>query len=760
VDTAPASSSPLTVQITRPVDNAVYSFGSDITITALVSTGGVAVAEVAFYVVGQQLLAVDSTFPYSTVWKSVPIGSYTLRAVASGTDETVASAQVNITVVATPPVIQFNDLGNNSIVRANTDHAIGFRVFPGSYPISVIELYADTQWIGQDIDPPYSITWSAVPLGQHILRAVATTSVGLAYTSAPVSITAVSNIPPAVWITDPLDGAALLEGDIPIRAYGYDQDGAVERVEFFVDDEKLDVLLGGFGSVIWTNVAAGQYSLTARAIDNEGGTSTSAPVRIRVRTIEEADLVRGPYLQIGTPYGVVVKWRTLTPSDSRVRYGTSVNNLHMMAGTDEMITNHELQIEDLSPDTKYYYSIGSSSVVKASGPDCFFVTAPAQPKPTRIWVIGDSGTASDAARSVWQSYQTYTGSRYTDLWLMLGDNAYGSGTDEDYQHAVFEMYPGLLRQTVLWPTLGNHDTPPPYLAIFTLPKGGEAGGVASGTENYYSFDYGNIHFVCLDASWSDRSSSGVMCNWLREDLAQNTKDWIIAFWHQPPYSKGSHNSDGEIDLIQMRENAVPILESFGVDLVLCGHSHCYERSFLLRGHYGFSSTLTSSMILDNGSGRPDDTGAYTKFTTGPAAHQGTVYVVAGSSGWATYGALNHPAMYISWLRMGSLVLDIDGQTLQAKFLRENGDIDDYFSMIKVNSMLRVTALRQAADSVTLTWQSLPGKQYQVAHTPELTSPVWNPVSGSIPSLGNKTTWTHGVAPGSGAGFYRVIELEE
>ncbi len=69
-----------------------------------------------------------------------------------------------------------------------------------------------------------------------------------------------------------------------------------------------------------------------------------------------------------------------------------------------------------------------------------------------------------------------------------------------------------------------------------------------------------------------------MMSWLTQDLAATTKEWIIAFRHYPPYSKGSHDSDTESPLIQTRENALPILEAAGVDLVLSGHGHSYERS--------------------------------------------------------------------------------------------------------------------------------------------------------------------------------------
>ena len=69
-----------------------------------------------------------------------------------------------------------------------------------------------------------------------------------------------------------------------------------------------------------------------------------------------------------------------------------------------------------------------------------------------------------------------------------------------------------------------------------------------------------------------------MAIWLRSDLAVTTNRWLVAFWHHPPYTKGSHDSDAEAELIEMRQNIVPILEAGGVDLVLSGHSHSYERS--------------------------------------------------------------------------------------------------------------------------------------------------------------------------------------
>jgi hypothetical protein len=91
------------------------------------------------------------------------------------------------------------------------------------------------------------------------------------------------------------------------------------------------------------------------------------------------------------------------------------------------------------------------------------------PAPTRVWVLGDSGTANASAAAVRNAYINATGTRHTDLWLMLGDNAYNSGLDSEYQTAVFNMYPTLLRKSVLFSTLGNHDTAQATQFVDTYP---------------------------------------------------------------------------------------------------------------------------------------------------------------------------------------------------------------------------------------------------------------------------------------------------
>ncbi len=400
---------------------------------------------------------------------------------------------------------------------------------------------------------------------------------------------------------------------------------------------------------------------------------------------------RGPYLQVGTPTSIIVRWRTPQATDSCVRYGLTPGQLTERTDDPKLTTEHEVKLGGLTPQTRYYYSIGTTKEVQSGGKDYFFVTSPppGATRPVRFFATGCFGFGNNATRAVRDGLLAFAGDRPPQLWLTLGDNAYFEGTDEQYQEAVFNTYEKVLRNCVLWPALGNHDGRSAdsktqtgvYYDIFSLPRNGEAGGIPSGTEAYYSFDYGDIHFVCLDSYETPREKDGPMMTWLKKDLAAAAASrWKIAYWHHPPYTKGTHGSDKPDELGQMRESAVPILEEAGIDLVLCAHSHNYERSFLIDGHHGRSSTFRPEMLMGAGSGREDAEGPYLKE---PGAHHGAVYVVMGSSGEAWGGGkLDHPAMFLGANVLGSLVVDIADGRMDVRFIRESGDIIDYFTILK------------------------------------------------------------------------------
>ncbi len=394
-------------------------------------------------------------------------------------------------------------------------------------------------------------------------------------------------------------------------------------------------------------------------------------------------ITRGPWLQLGTPTSLRVRWRTDIDSLGRVAYGTSPGQLNSILDDGVSDKDHDIEISGLAPNTRYYYSVGTpGDVLAGDDSEHTFLTAPlpGSSLPLRIWALGDSGTANLRADQVRDAYYAFSGATHTNLWLMLGDNAYPDGTVAQYQAAVFDTYPTLLNKSALFTTRGNHENNAnAYFGLFNLPSNGEAGGIPSGTEAYYAFDWGNVHFVCLDSDSSDRSLGGPMWTWLDADLSSTAQEWIIAFWHHPPYTKGSHDSDTESNLIEMRENFLPRLEDAGVDLVLGGHSHSYERSFLIDGHYGDSSTFVESMKKSQGNGDPEGDGAYNRLD-GP--HRGSVYIVAGSSGKLTTGSpLDHPVMLRNRERYGSVVIDVAGGRMDVTFLTQLGTARDSFTLL-------------------------------------------------------------------------------
>ncbi|MHC4934847.1 MAG: purple acid phosphatase family protein [Planctomycetota bacterium] len=400
-------------------------------------------------------------------------------------------------------------------------------------------------------------------------------------------------------------------------------------------------------------------------------------------------VVRGPYIQQTTETSAILRWRTSAPTDSRVVIGVSPGGNLLTITDPDTVTDHEVLVSGLSTDTLHHYQVGTTTQILAGGgADHHFRTHPpiGSTDPVRIWAIGDAGTADGNQAAVRDAYYAHAGLDSTDVWLLLGDNAYDNGTDAEYQGALFDMYEALLRRTPFWATRGNHENNAGvHYGLCSNPTGGEAGGAPSGTEAFYSFDHGNVHFVCLDSDQSDRSPTGPMLTWLAADLAGNLQPWTIAFWHHPPYTKGSHDSDDPSDsggrMEEMRQNALPILEAGGVDLVLSGHSHCYERSNLIDGHYGLSPTFDPlTMLLDGGDGSPTGNGAYEK-TTG-VANDGAVYIVMGSSGKTGGGTFDHPVMEVSFSQLGSLVIDVQGNTLTGTMLRDTSATPDIFQIVK------------------------------------------------------------------------------
>ena len=401
---------------------------------------------------------------------------------------------------------------------------------------------------------------------------------------------------------------------------------------------------------------------------------------------------RGPYLQSVTTGSIFIKWRTDVASASKVWYGTTQGNLNNVVDLGGSTTDHEVQITGLNSNTTYYYAVGyGSTQLAGDDSDHYFNTTPptSTSQTIRAWVLGNAGHQDSNQRNVRDAFYNYIGNNHIDLMLLLGDNAYDDGTDAEYQLSWFEnMYEDRLINSVMWSCFGNRDggsadsetETGPYYDIFTFPTNAEAGGVASGTEAYYSFDYGNIHFISINTWDIDRDPGEPMITWVQNDVNATTQDWIVAMFHHPPYTGNNGNSsDTHPNESDMREDFVPILEAAGVDLVLSSHHHSYQRSFLINGHHDVSGTWDpNTMGLDLGDGRVDGDNAYYKEVGGI----GTVYMVAGSAGDVGSDPAGYPAMYEAIQDYGSVALEVTDLQMDVKLIRDDNSIGDYFTIIK------------------------------------------------------------------------------
>ena len=437
---------------------------------------------------------------------------------------------------------------------------------------------------------------------------------------------------------------------------------------------------------------------------------------------------RAPYLQLATPSSMVVVWRTEGAIDPVVRFGLSPETLDQRVMGDAIVTRislttnktelkkmearhpewmrlpklhsapaglfqYEARITGLKPDTRYYYGVFDGRR-RLTEPDAsyHFVTHPprGEARSARIWVVGDSGTGREPQHGVHTSMKDFVekDQRPLDFYIHLGDMAYQRGRDVEFQTRFFEMYEPTLRNLVCWPTMGNHEGGTskgtngigPYYDAYVCPTRGEAGGVPTGSEAYYSFDYGRIHFICLDSHDLDRKPTGLMARWLKLDLERTKADWLIAFFHHPPYTKGTHDSDREKQLIEMRTHIMPFLESGGVDLVMTGHSHIYERSMLIDGAYA-TPTVAEGVVLDDAEGNPVTGQPYHK-SAGLTPNGGNVQIVAGHGGTSNGRKGTIPFMRSIWVEHGSVILDIEGDTLRGTMINKFGETRDVFGIVK------------------------------------------------------------------------------
>ncbi len=287
---------------------------------------------------------------------------------------------------------------------------------------------------------------------------------------------------------------------------------------------------------------------------------------------------RGPFIQNTGPTHTEVVWRTPVPSTSTVEFGLTPA-LGRQQTDPAPTTRHALRLTELSPDTLYYYRVRSTAdpdtaisdlrsfrTLKASGPIRFALTA-------------DTGSGWRSQLNIARVLRDLA----PDLVLHAGDVVYPSFTPGLADTHCLSIYQRHMETTPFFFAFGNHDIysgDAAFLDTFHLPTNN-----VTGTEHYYSFDHGDVHFVVLYQPMLNQyllAPGNVQYNWLVADLAASTKPWKLIALHLPLLTSAHHrfdnaNGNGLYDTDELRSILLPIAQQFGVQLIMSGHAHVYER---------------------------------------------------------------------------------------------------------------------------------------------------------------------------------------
>jgi hypothetical protein len=200
------------------------------------------------------------------------------------------------------------------------------------------------------------------------------------------------------------------------------------------------------------------------------------------------------------------------------------------------------------------------------------LTLPVAEGSTRFMVVGDTGTGGREQNELAAVMLRYWQAFPFEFALMMGDNMYGGEKAADYKAKFEDVYKPLLDNKVkFYASLGNHDEANQRFYEHFNMNG----------EEYYNFKKGPASFYALNSNYMDKKQ----LTWLEEKLKGDTSEWKVAFFHHPPYSSGGkHGSSSGV-----REVVEPLFLKYGVNVVLAGHEHFYERVKPQKGIYYFIS---------------------------------------------------------------------------------------------------------------------------------------------------------------------------
>ncbi len=359
--------------------------------------------------------------------------------------------------------------------------------------------------------------------------------------------------------------------------------------------------LGGIGEFIPSTTVANYHSpgfaeeldLTVHADQLRAGTNILAVQAHRdsqgLVCVPEllANFVRGPFIANTTTTGTQIAWRTPVFSSGWVEYGPTPA-LGNIASSPGIGSNHVVTLTGLLPGRVYYYrAFGYNGSQQASSPASSFRTAAAGGG-VSFAVIGDTGSGGLAQFQVAAQLRLQP----IDLVLHVGDIVYPMLSRARVDLRYFSVYASILDSVPFFCTVGNHELYDPTLDLNFQELFYHPTNSMTGTEHYYSFDCGDVHFVSLFVPMMEQydqlpqyalSEGSAQYQWLTNDLASTDKPWKMLFFHQPIRNSALHRNDYSslpeyIYAYQaLQAILMPVIRQYRVDMVFNGHDHDYER---------------------------------------------------------------------------------------------------------------------------------------------------------------------------------------
>ncbi|MFN8009042.1 MAG: Ig-like domain-containing protein [Terriglobia bacterium] len=270
-----------TVTLTSPANGALYAAPAVIVLEASASDPGGSITKVDFYK-GPTLIGTVTSPPYTFTWNGMTSGTYSLTAVATDNTSLATTSNVVNVSVGYAPAVSLTSPTSGSAFGAPASILLTASASDSDGNLIKVDFFQGNQLIGTATSSPYNFTWNNVPVGTYVLSARATDTTGFSTISTNVSITVGTGA--TVTLTTPTGGTTFpAPSNISLAATASDSNGTITRVEFWAGSQ----LMIGYDTTApytysWNNVGTGVYSLTAKAIDSQNITTTSAPVTITV----------------------------------------------------------------------------------------------------------------------------------------------------------------------------------------------------------------------------------------------------------------------------------------------------------------------------------------------------------------------------------------------------------------------------------------------------------------------------------------------